>query len=134
MAGETQVSDAYTYGPLDEPSKSIRLINIMSSTPHITCRFKVVSLDDSPAFSALSYMWGNAAITEDITVDGGILAVTINLANAIRDVHHQWGKGRYSTSGEDQWLWADAICINQTDVQEKNEQVPLMKIIYPEAQ
>jgi hypothetical protein len=32
------------------------------------------------------------------------------------------------TDGE--YLWADALCINQSDTPEKNHQVPLMRHIY----
>ncbi|KAF2676226.1 hypothetical protein K458DRAFT_424846 [Lentithecium fluviatile CBS 122367] len=122
------------YNVLDEPRKMIRLLKILSITPQVSCQLKVVSLEYSPVFSALSYMWGDANITEPIVVDGKTIPVTVNLANAIRDVHYQWTEGCCSTDPLDErWLWADAVCINQQDVQEKNHQVPLMKDIYPSA-
>jgi hypothetical protein len=133
IASEMDVEHAYTYEPLKEPDKSIRLIKILSTTPRIRCEFTVVSLEDSPVFSALSYVWGDGTITEPVTVDGGTLHVTVNLASAIRDVYGQWSKGQLVASGGEQWLWADAICIDQKNFQEKNHQVPLMEKIYPNA-
>tara|TARA_R110002003_G_scaffold42_14_gene3182 strand:+ start:29050 stop:29646 length:597 start_codon:yes stop_codon:yes gene_type:complete len=121
----------YVYDALPNPSRMIRLIKILSTTPQVSCVFRIVLLDDSPVFSALSYMWGDASTTELITIDGRPLPVTTNLAHAMRDVHSLWAEGRTPRDdAAEQWLWADAICINQRDDQEKNSQVPLMDKIY----
>jgi hypothetical protein len=125
--------DAYRYKPLNKPNGMIRLIQILSTTPHIRCELRVASLDAKPAFSALSYVWGDSTVRELISVDGGALSITTNLAHALRDVHNQWSQGHYISSETAQWLWADAICINQNDVEEKNCQVPLMETIYCDA-
>jgi hypothetical protein len=79
-------------------------------------------------------VWGDATITEPVTVEGKILHITVNLAGAIRDVHRQWSTGQLLAPGEEQWLWADALCINQKHDQEKNHQVPLMEQIYSSAE
>jgi hypothetical protein len=133
MATAEEAECAYTYEPLEEPDKSIRLLKILSVTPRITCTFKVAHLKDSPVFSCLSYVWGDATITEPVTVESKTLQITVNLAGAIRDVHRQWSAGELLAPGEEQWLWADALCINQKHDQEKNHQVPLMEQIYSSA-
>jgi hypothetical protein len=133
MATVEEAECAYTYEPLEEPDQSIRLLKILSVTPRITCTFKVAHLKDSPVFSCLSYVWGDATITEPVTVEGKTLHITVNLAGAIRDVHRQWSTGQLLAPGEEQWLWADALCINQKHDQEKNHQVPLMEQIYSSA-
>jgi hypothetical protein len=133
MAAAEEDERAYVYQPLEEPDKSIRLLRILSLTPRITCAFKIAYFKDSPVFSALSYVWGDATITEPVVIEGKTLHITINLAGAIRDVHRQWSTGELLAPGEDQWLWADALCINQKDIQEKNHQVPLMEKVYPNA-
>ncbi|KAH7078437.1 heterokaryon incompatibility protein-domain-containing protein [Paraphoma chrysanthemicola] len=125
--------EAYTYTPLAEPDKDIRLIRILSTTSQIRCQFSVVSLADSPIFTALSYAWGDATATEPVTVDGGTIHVTVNLANALRDIYGHWSKGDLLAPGHEQWLWADALCIDQSNVQEKNHQVPFMGRIYSNA-
>lgn len=133
MATAKEAEHAYTYETLEEPDKSIRLLKILSVTPRITCALKVAHLKDSPVFSCLSYVWGDATITEPVTIEGKTLHITVNLAGAIRDVHCQWSAGQLLAPGEEQWLWADALCINQKNLQEKNHQVPLMEEIYSSA-
>jgi hypothetical protein len=120
----------YVYQPLEDPNSTIRLINILSITPDICCKLRVVSLENKPVFSALSYMWGDTTEQETVVVDGRPTSVTTNLAHALRDVFGQWSNGCHTAPGETQWLWADAICINQDDKDEKNHQVPLMGKIY----
>jgi hypothetical protein len=102
MATVEEAECAYTYEPLEEPDQSIRLLKILSVTPRITCTFKVAHLKDSPVFSCLSYVWGDAAITEPVTVEGKTLHITVNLAGAIRDVHRQWSAGQVLAPGEEQ--------------------------------
>jgi hypothetical protein len=125
-----EAENGYKYEPLKEPDKTIRLIKILSIAPQIRCTFRVVPLEDSPVFSALSYMRGIATITERTFVDDGSLDITVNLAQAIRDIHYHWSKGKLRAPREEQWLWADALCINQHDVHEKKHQVLLMETIF----
>jgi hypothetical protein len=123
----------YVYIPLENPKTEIRLISILSTTPRICCEFKVVSLEEKPVFGALSYMWGDATIKEAIDVGGRALPVTQNLAQALRDVYTHWSNNDYNSSGRTQWLWTDALCIDQDNTREKDHQVPLMEVIYPSA-
>ncbi|KAH6711201.1 hypothetical protein BKA61DRAFT_488615, partial [Leptodontidium sp. MPI-SDFR-AT-0119] len=57
-----------------------------------------------PKYEALSYAWGNEDANESIIIDGKSLAIRSNLAAALR-----------------QRIWIDAICINQADVDERNQ-------------
>ncbi|TGO66563.1 hypothetical protein BELL_0947g00020 [Botrytis elliptica] len=76
-------------------------------------------------YTALSYVWGDANDTTYIFVDGFQFAVTVNLAAALHDLRDEKRQLR---------LWADAICINQTNNLERSQQVGLMKEIYSYAQ
>jgi hypothetical protein len=80
-------------------------------------------------------MWGEAGSRRQIILNNCVVSVTENLALALEAVHYQWNEGCYKdiTPPEDQLLWADAISINQEDVEEKNHQVPLMYQIYSQA-
>ena len=71
----------------------------------VSCSLEVVTLDPEPsrAYAALSYVWGDASVTEDILVNGILFAVTSNLAIALRQIRKSYGEVR---------LWADAICTN----------------------
>ena len=66
-----------------------------------------MTLDPEPsgAYTALSYVWGDASVTEDIIVNGVSFAVTSNLASALRQIRKGFGEV----------LWADAICTHLGD-------------------
>jgi len=81
-------------------------------------------LDQNPEFDALSYAWGVASDTRTITLQGQPYQITVNLFNALRDV---------SFDDKPRTLWADALCINQSDRAEREEQVALMRRIYKQA-
>ncbi|KAH7092179.1 heterokaryon incompatibility protein-domain-containing protein [Paraphoma chrysanthemicola] len=123
-------ASSYVYTALHEPDRTIRLIKIVSIEPHICCELIVVPIETAPIFSALSYVWGDTNITDTIYLHDRPIQVTINLVNALRDVMRHWSEGEYTDDGDNQWLWADAICINQNNTGEKNHQVPLMEKIY----
>jgi hypothetical protein len=116
------------YGPLRNGSDEIRLITIKPSSElgdEILCNIDTVELKTSPAYLALSYAWGDADVSEEISVDGSSFRVTTNLAAALRRLRCWKGPTRF---------WIDAICINQTSVVEKNHQLPLMSSIYSQAE
>ncbi|KAF4961259.1 hypothetical protein FSARC_10241 [Fusarium sarcochroum] len=122
------------YTPLDRSRREIRLIEIISIKPTIICNLSTVSLDENPTFSALSYLWGDTGNTEHITVNGVTQAVTPSLANALDYIPYHWEKAFAKRHSKSLRLWADALCINQDDNQEKGHQVQLMKAIYPAAE
>ncbi|KAF1850138.1 heterokaryon incompatibility, partial [Cucurbitaria berberidis CBS 394.84] len=88
----------------------------------IHCELIIVSLEDVAGdFAALSYVWGSPSNRERITVNGTDVPATMNLEAALRRVRN---------TEKVELLWVDAICINQTDIVEKNIQVMRMKEIY----
>jgi hypothetical protein len=80
-----------------------------------------VSLDDDPTFTALSYCWGNANLRRYINVNGDQVSVTESLETALKYMRH--GENNIP-------VWADAICINQSDRDEKSVQAAMMGDIY----
>lgn len=79
-------------------------------------------------FEALSYVWGSTLDPEDVSVevtsqpgDYEILSVGQNLAKALRQLR------RETTV---RTLWIDALCINQSDIMEREAQVLRMGDIY----
>jgi hypothetical protein len=80
-------------------------------------------------YEALSYTWGDDIITDVGHIrdreDSGKPCITLglrpNLALALRNLRHP---------DRTRILWIDAICINQDDIQERNEQVKRMTNIY----
>jgi hypothetical protein len=73
----------------------------------------------------LSYVWGDPISTRSIVVDGYSLSITANLDSALRHVRDNEHAIR---------VWADAICINQSDILERNKQVQQMGLIYSAVQ
>lgn len=73
------------------------------------------------SYEALSYTWGDQYLRYSITCNGVPFSVGENLFNAL---HH------LRLSDKPRWIWADAICINQEDIAERNEQVSYMLDIY----
>ncbi|KHJ31961.1 putative heterokaryon incompatibility protein [Erysiphe necator] len=75
-------------------------------------------------YEALSYVWGEPTRRAEIECNGAVLRITKSLHAALRQLRYQ-DKSRI--------LWVDAICINQNDLDERAQQVSLMKSIFPMA-
>lgn len=75
-------------------------------------------------YTALSYVWGETSNLRNIQVDASQVWVTKNLETALRCIRDK----EYALL-----VWADAICINQTDIPEKGAQVRQMGLIYEHA-
>ena len=75
----------------------------------------------SPTYTALSYCWGDSGPTGTILVTGVQVPITGNLDSFLRHLR---------SKEETLPLWIDSLCINQSDVHEKNQQVNHMDRIY----
>ena len=117
----------YPYAHLNIDRREIRLLKLLPGRNEepIRCTLERCSLDDGPEYIALSYMWGEEdgdCITLD---DNNRFQVTRNLFHALHSLR------LHDTAVT---LWVDAICINQSDIAERGNQVRLMKDIYSRAQ
>ncbi|KAM6486431.1 heterokaryon incompatibility protein-domain-containing protein [Trichoderma sp. SZMC 28011] len=104
----------------------IRTLQIKPGPPDspLRCKFHVTPLDDLDfPYEALSYAWGNDSPNayEDIFFGDNNVGVTPSLADALR---------RLRLPDQPRHVWADALCINQTDNLEKSLQVSMMGRIY----
>ena len=113
------------YTPLDIENYEIRMLIILPDLPTsvLRCTLEKASLITPSRYAALSYCWGNSEVTETIIVNDVDTPVTVNLADALKQLRTR-GVGR---------IWADALCINQRDRQEKSLQIRNMKFIYSKA-
>ncbi|KAG4438095.1 hypothetical protein IFR05_006416 [Cadophora sp. M221] len=118
----TEVAAKYQYRPLQDP-RSIRLVEVLpgatGETVHISLHHS--NLSALASCSAVSYAWGSTTRDHLIFCDETTVAVTSSL-------HFLLEKLRGSQ--ESQLLWIDAICINQDDLEERSQQVSLMREIY----
>lgn len=114
------------YSPLDVPGREIRLVSLKKGLfkDPLACELVVVALEQAPPFQALSYVWGPMHNDKDLALHGYKLKITDNLWNALVQL-------RSATA--DRLLWVDALAINQTDLQERSNQVRLMRDIYTKA-
>lgn len=77
-----------------------------------------------PKYHALSYTWGETNPDKFIRLDGRCLPIRDNLCKFLKHLRQP---------DEEIYLWADAICINQEDLAEKDSQVKLMTRVYSAA-
>lgn len=114
----------FRYTPLDQPNEQIRLLTIHPGEPDspIECTLALVFLKPQPPpYVAISYTWGPPTPTVTISINGKAMPVR----QSCHDALHTMRLHRFEVP-----LWIDAICINQTDMREKNFQVAMMGAIY----
>jgi hypothetical protein len=121
---------SYNYQRLDEAISEIRLIRFLRLHESWQPGFWIDTfpLSAYPPYTALSYCWGSAARTHNILLNGSRLPITGSLASffshLITDISTPCSP----------YIWIDAICINQADVEERSKQVLKMKQIYEQAE
>jgi hypothetical protein len=124
----------YVYNPLNNShSRKIRLIELLPSDDddrspkrHAKIKLRTISLDDpnEQEYEAISYCWGDTADRYPVICEDRTLSITLNLHYILR---------RLQLKDKPRLLWADAICINQLDEEEKSVQVRMMADIYRSA-
>ncbi|UPK99020.1 hypothetical protein LCI18_009955 [Fusarium solani-melongenae] len=114
------------YRRLDPSTSEIRLLEVPSDGSE-DWGLITVSLDNNPKYFALSYVWGEKKDLKKILLQGQDIEVTPNLASALSRIR----SGNLERSSTPiKYLWADAICINQQDNEERSKQVQLMNHIF----
>ncbi|KAF2014007.1 HET-domain-containing protein, partial [Aaosphaeria arxii CBS 175.79] len=119
-------STSYTYQPLLPGANCIRLLRLLPGEPaeKLQCElfnYQIRNNQTSCLYEALSYVWGDPTEKNDICIDSKQFAITSNLAAAFY---------RLRDPSLPRLLWVDAICINQADLEERENQVQFMSVIY----
>lgn len=112
---------------LDSEDHQIRLLIVepaTSANEPIVCSLTTTDLPSEQSFDALSYCWGAASSMDLLAVNGQDISVSSSVTAALRRIRHE-------THGLA--LWIDQICINQSDRDERDEQVRLMAENYSSA-
>jgi hypothetical protein len=116
----------YQHTPFEE-QQTIRIIRLHSGrSGPLICDLFEARLADKPQFEALSYVWGEKDPNCHIICHGRQLPITPNCEAALLKLRFRKKKVRL--------LWVDAICIDQTNIEERNQQVKLMGDIYSSAE
>lgn len=116
----------FEYSPLQ--SNSFRLLELIpgqSLSADIHCRLQDYQLDLAPPYEAFSCTWGDKKSMCRISLNDLSFHIRPNLGNVLR---------RLRQSSSTRILWIDAICINQSNEDEKSIQVPLTGNIYTRAE
>ncbi|KAK3998035.1 heterokaryon incompatibility protein-domain-containing protein [Cladorrhinum sp. PSN332] len=119
-----KTTSPFQYSSLPPNPKAFRLLYLLPGTRQddIECLLVDSDLDeDADTFEALSYVWGDASVTTPIQVNDATLGIGKNLRKALLNLRQ---------ADKPRTLWADAICINQGSLEERNTQVGLMRDIY----
>lgn len=116
----------YRYPRLLQDQSAIRLVVLLPSLERhadIVCELCNSALTKlvSDGYDALSYVWGDPTRRRPIIVGRQVFQATENLEMALRSLRDRT---------KPQVFWIDAICINQNNVAERNEQVQMMGHIY----
>ncbi|RSL65857.1 hypothetical protein CEP54_004056 [Fusarium duplospermum] len=121
------IGETYEYTDLTGGPDSIRLLELLPGTRQddIVCNLVEYSLDSRlREYDALSYVWGDKTNLTPIQINGRTLMVTANLRTALLNIRKL---------DQPCTLWVDAVCIDQTQVLERNQQVSIMADIYRSA-
>ncbi|KAK5654667.1 hypothetical protein OQA88_6990 [Cercophora sp. LCS_1] len=130
------------YEPLPRDKPTIRLLRLLSAdvpTEPIHCELQVVTfggsgIEQCPQYKAISYAWQDSSLPDDdeysplkapipVICNGNVITIPPNLCYLLVRLRAQ-------ASRQELTLWADSICINQQDLQERGEQVAMMGDIF----
>ncbi|KAF8848154.1 hypothetical protein BDZ45DRAFT_538013, partial [Acephala macrosclerotiorum] len=130
---ESKPEIEFQYEPLDWTTDASRLIVLHpgSRDDEIRCTLQPLPLSvienpdnrstEHACYEALSYVWGDPSSPQLIQMNGHDFEVGRNLFSALQHLRIE---------DSDRLLWVDAICINQSDIPERNYQVSRMGLIY----
>ncbi|TVY35242.1 Heterokaryon incompatibility protein 6,OR allele [Lachnellula subtilissima] len=112
---------------MDIRKPKIRLVHLqpLRITGGIECELTLANLYEKPMYEALSYEWGPLCPDDfRIKLGGQEHFVRENLWAALRCLRSEEGV---------RTLWMDAICVDQSNIPERNHQVSQMGRVYSQA-
>ncbi|KAI0852446.1 heterokaryon incompatibility protein-domain-containing protein [Daldinia vernicosa] len=138
MMGDTQVGDniteerCFVHTPMTDARNQIRLLQIHHAKRDepVHCSLSTWSLSKLPPYHAISYTWGDPSQTTYISINKQPLKVRRSCEYVLRQAKWHERNLRNLCAWRHRYYWIDAICINQTDNEEKSHQVQMMGKIY----
>ena len=118
-------NDDSLYKPLRYGNHEIRLVTFLpSSNPEVQlCSLNIIPLPKAPSYTALSYCWDHAIPTTNLVANNRVVTISHNLHLALLQLNNQGVEH----------VWVDALCIDQTNDEEKSIQVSRMGTIFRKA-
>jgi len=119
------MNDEYQYQSLPSES-SFRVLELLpgDEQDEISYILHFVDWNHPPSYEALSYTWGDTRVKIPTVCGEKLLEVMPNLHEGLRHLRQK---------ACSRMLWADAVCINQQDIDERSKQVNNMLRIYKNA-
>ena len=116
----------YPYKTLLGPWE-IRLLDLQPGTDDMPLQGTIyhTTLERTVPYWAISYVWGDPSAANELITPEGNIRLTDSLHSAIKCLRNDT---------DHVFLWADAICINQDDNEEKAQQINMMSRIYNSAE
>ncbi|KAH7350762.1 heterokaryon incompatibility protein-domain-containing protein [Rhexocercosporidium sp. MPI-PUGE-AT-0058] len=103
----------------------VRLVRVFPERKtRIKCEIIHASLENCPEYIAISYAWGDAGNTRKIQLEGFLVSISVSLYGAL-DALRQKDRSIL--------VWVDALCIDQSNKNERTQQIQLMTSIYKTA-
>ncbi|KAH7084229.1 heterokaryon incompatibility protein-domain-containing protein [Paraphoma chrysanthemicola] len=126
ISPEPQHESASFYEALSSARQEIRVLDITPSAAAdevLQCTMRTICLLDEPVptYETISYCWGKPTAPSYIRLNGSLVPVTASSEAAIR---------RMRLPEEMRTLWIDAVCIDQSSLAERSQQVSLMSTVY----
>ncbi|KAH7397245.1 heterokaryon incompatibility protein-domain-containing protein, partial [Pyrenochaeta sp. MPI-SDFR-AT-0127] len=118
-------NDTFRYAPLHPSKRSIRILKVLPGLFRgelLQC--ELVNCTTDYPYTCLSYTWGECTDTYHILINRQPFFVRSNVWDFLRMARTKYPQRPF---------WIDAICIDQTNVEERNSQVAEMGAIYSNA-
>jgi hypothetical protein len=121
MSSSKLLNNEYPDTKLNDAAREIRLLTLSLPRMRNLSRASFGQARPTQSYEALSYAWGNTTSPYVISLNGVDFNVGENLFHAFSHLRE------YDV---ERVLWVDAICINQSEISERNHQVQQMAYIY----
>ena len=130
MASGEGSENMYIYSPL-QGRRHIRLLRLLpdwnEDAPLRSQLFEypMPQLGEGPhMYEALSYVWGSPEKPHTLYIDEKPMPITANLHEVLLRLRNRM---------IERIIWIDAVCIDQTNIEERGEQIQYMAEIYSKA-
>jgi hypothetical protein len=123
----------YEYDPIGEGEIRLAQLTPRCVGKQISLSISTFARDNAPAYIALSYEWADPNDAQVLYVGSSQrpLIIRKNLHACLKGL---WHKLRAHDVGlQTPYFWADAICIDQTNIAERNSEVAAMGDIFSNA-
>lgn len=137
-----KVTPAYHHEPLNTSRDQVRLLRIVTtytSEKSVSIKLETHDLETAPPYIALSYAWENPDlqyqnITYPVNIEESSIRVGRTLHTALIELRDRIQELSEDSPLVDFPLWVDQICIDQSNIAERNHRVMMMASIYQSAE